>query len=107
MTLRSVMGGFIGGHLMADLVRTENRVAAVDSKPLDDWHYVKRKRATHSSKMPTRSTLRHRYGRDGFIETQKALCMHPYSSTPIFSWRLETAVLRGSSSRHQNAYFDL
>lgn len=30
-------GGFIGGHLVADLLRTGQRVRAVDVKPLDEW----------------------------------------------------------------------
>ena len=34
-------GGFIGGHLVADLVRESGtRVLAVDSKPIDDWFQV-------------------------------------------------------------------
>src|SRR5437016_4249859 len=31
-------GGFIGGHLVADLIRQgKTRIRAVDLKPLDDW----------------------------------------------------------------------
>jgi nucleoside-diphosphate-sugar epimerase len=34
-------GGFIGGHLVAELLRRGHRhVRAVDRKPLDDWHQV-------------------------------------------------------------------
>ena len=34
-------GGFIGGHLVADLLRRgERHVRAVDRKPLDEWHQV-------------------------------------------------------------------
>ena len=33
-------GGFIGGHLVADLVRQGRRVRSVDVKPLDEWHQV-------------------------------------------------------------------
>jgi nucleoside-diphosphate-sugar epimerase len=34
-------GGFIGGHLVAELVRRDHtRVRAVDRKPLDEWHQV-------------------------------------------------------------------
>lgn len=31
-------GGFIGGHLVADLLRKGHRVRAVDIKPFEDWH---------------------------------------------------------------------
>ena len=31
-------GGFIGGHLVADLLRTGAQVRAVDVKPLSQWH---------------------------------------------------------------------
>ncbi len=30
-------GGFIGGHLVADLLRQGGAVRAVDLKPLDEW----------------------------------------------------------------------
>lgn len=31
-------GGFIGGHLVGDLLRSGHRVRAVDRKPLQEWH---------------------------------------------------------------------
>ena len=31
-------GGFIGGHLVADLIRQGKEVRSVDVKPLDDWY---------------------------------------------------------------------
>ena len=31
-------GGFIGGHLTAELIRQGHRVRAVDVKPLEEWH---------------------------------------------------------------------
>src|SRR3954453_19408723 len=31
-------GGFIGGHLVADLLRKGHRVRAVDVKPFDEWY---------------------------------------------------------------------
>jgi len=81
-------GGFIGGHLIADLRRTGQRVRAVDVKPLDEWYQV----------LPNVDNrvldLRHReacaeavdgakdvynlacdMGGMGFIETHKAECM--------------------------------
>jgi len=30
-------GGFIGGHLVADLLRQEKKVRAVDVKPFSEW----------------------------------------------------------------------
>ena len=33
-------GGFIGGHLVADLLPRGCQIVAVDSKPLDEWHQV-------------------------------------------------------------------
>jgi nucleoside-diphosphate-sugar epimerase len=39
-TLVTGAGGFIGGHLVRDLVRHGFRVRAVDRKPLDDWYQI-------------------------------------------------------------------
>ena len=33
-------GGFIGGHLVHDLLRQGRRVRAVDIKPLNEWYQV-------------------------------------------------------------------
>jgi nucleoside-diphosphate-sugar epimerase len=33
-------GGFIGGHLVAELLRQGREVRAVDCKPLEEWHQV-------------------------------------------------------------------
>jgi nucleoside-diphosphate-sugar epimerase len=33
-------GGFIGGHLVADLLREGNEVRAVDIKPLQEWYQL-------------------------------------------------------------------
>ena len=33
-------GGFIGGHLAADLRRSGLEVRAVDRKPLSDWYQI-------------------------------------------------------------------
>jgi GDP-D-mannose 3',5'-epimerase len=82
-------GGFIGGHLVADLLRQGyGRVRAIDVKPLGEWFQL-------SSEVDNRVLdLRHRGACDeavrgsaqvfnlasdmggmGFIETNKALCM--------------------------------
>ncbi len=33
-------GGFIGGHLVRDLLGSSKQVVAVDIKPLEEWHQV-------------------------------------------------------------------
>jgi nucleoside-diphosphate-sugar epimerase len=33
-------GGFIGGHLTAELARQGARVRAVDAKPVEEWYQV-------------------------------------------------------------------
>ena len=81
-------GGFIGGHLVANLIDEGNQVTAVDIKPLDEWHQV------HDSadniqgdcaepeiarKAVSGATVVYNLAADmggmGFIETNKALCM--------------------------------
>ena len=82
-------GGFIGGHLVAELLsRGHQRVRAVDRKPLDDWHQL------HDGVENLVADLNHREACDracegvarvfqlaadmggmGFIETHKADCM--------------------------------
>jgi len=36
-------GGFIGGHLVKDLVKEDYHVRGVDSKPLNEWYQVSEK----------------------------------------------------------------
>src|SRR6266851_634683 len=81
-------GGFIGGHLVADLLRQCKKVRAVDVKPLDEWYQL----ASDAEKL--RLDLREKescqravadmdlvynlaadMGGMGFIENNKALCM--------------------------------
>ena len=82
-------GGFIGGHLVADLLASEHqRVRAVDCKPLEEWHQV------HDGVDNVVADLREAepclrvcdgvsevyqlaadMGGMGFIETHKAECM--------------------------------
>ncbi|MGH0030337.1 MAG: NAD-dependent epimerase/dehydratase family protein [Myxococcota bacterium] len=82
-------GGFIGGHLVAELLRRgECRVRAVDRKPLDDWHQVydgvenvvadlNRREACELACDGVSQVyqLAADMGGMGFIETHKADCM--------------------------------
>jgi nucleoside-diphosphate-sugar epimerase len=82
-------GGFIGGHLVADLLRDEGtRVRAVDVKPMDEWFQVFAEADNRVADLSDRDACREaltgaRYvfnlaadmGGMGFIETNKALCM--------------------------------
>src|SRR6059036_728041 len=81
-------GGFIGGHLVADLRKAGRRVRAVDIKPFDEWYqhfpdsdswqFDLRDRAACAV---AASGAREIYnlacdmGGMGFIETHKAECM--------------------------------
>lgn len=81
-------GGFIGGHLVADLLRQGKSVRSVDIKPLDQWYQV------HPDAENVRADLSRRedaftqtagagevymlaadMGGMGFIEANKAACM--------------------------------
>ncbi|MEO2091697.1 MAG: NAD-dependent epimerase/dehydratase family protein [Gemmataceae bacterium] len=81
-------GGFIGGHLVADLLKKGHRVRAVDHKPLDQWWQRfpeaeswsanlelldECKRAVHGATQVY--NLAADMGGMGFIEHNKALCM--------------------------------
>jgi GDP-D-mannose 3',5'-epimerase len=82
-------GGFIGGHLVADLLRRgERRVRAVDCKPLEDWQQVHDGVDNRVADLSLRESC-HRVcsgasrvyqlaadmGGMGFIETHRAACM--------------------------------
>jgi nucleoside-diphosphate-sugar epimerase len=82
-------GGFIGGHLVADLHRRGySRIRAVDIKPLDEWHQqfsnaenlVLDLRLKEDCETAVRGAvqvfnLAANMGGMGFIENNKALCM--------------------------------
>jgi nucleoside-diphosphate-sugar epimerase len=88
LTLVTGAGGFIGGHLVADLLKKGNRVRAVDHKPLDQWWQRfpeveswsanlelldECKRASEGTRFVY--NLAADMGGMGFIEHNKALCM--------------------------------
>ena len=82
-------GGFIGGHLVADLLRQGHRsIRSVDVKPLDDWYQLfpevenlrldLREMAACDAALKGASTvynLAADMGGMGFIENNRALCM--------------------------------
>src|SRR5688572_19613224 len=82
-------GGFIGGHLVADLLnRGYTRIRSVDIKPLDDWYQVfpgvenvvaDLKLADACQRACRGATEVYNLAADmggmGFIENNKALCM--------------------------------
>ena len=82
-------GGFIGGHLVADLLRRgHTRLRAVDIKPLDDWHQVFPEVENVAADLKLEAAcveacrgatevynLAADMGGMGFIENNKALCM--------------------------------
>jgi len=81
-------GGFIGGHLVKQLLSEGHRVRAVDQHPVEQWHQVSSEAenlvldlrlagacdvALHDAR--TVYNLAADMGGMGFIETNKALCM--------------------------------
>jgi GDP-D-mannose 3', 5'-epimerase len=82
-------GGFIGGHLIADLVGSgASRVRSIDIKPLDDWFQISPEVDNRILDLRDRGACREavkdaKYvfnlaadmGGMGFIESNKALCM--------------------------------
>jgi len=81
-------GGFIGGHLVRDLLPGADRVVAVDSKPLEEWHQVFDGAANVVADLREKEAcyavvegadrvynLASDMGGMGFIEANKALCM--------------------------------
>jgi GDP-D-mannose 3',5'-epimerase len=81
-------GGFIGGHLVADLLSEGYRVRSVDLKPLDEWYQVHDNAENTVADLQLREAcmqalagaddvynLAADMGGMGFIESNKALCM--------------------------------
>jgi nucleoside-diphosphate-sugar epimerase len=81
-------GGFIGGHLVSELVKRGNQVRAVDKKPLNKWYQVSEKADNLVLDLTIKENcytavngynevfnLAADMGGMGFIETHKADCM--------------------------------
>lgn len=82
-------GGFIGGHLVADLLAEGKTVRAVDVKPVDQWYQVHPEAQSLQRDLADLANCREAVGDGagevynlacnmggmGFIENNKALCM--------------------------------
>jgi GDP-D-mannose 3', 5'-epimerase len=81
-------GGFIGGHLVADLLRQGNKVRAIDAKPFSDWFQTFPEAENLQLDLQEKENceravadvdlvynLAADMGGMGFIENNKALCM--------------------------------
>ncbi len=81
-------GGFIGGHLVAELLRQGREVRSVDCKPLEEWHQVFEQADSRVLDVSLLEASREAVegvsevynlaadmGGMGFIEGNKALCM--------------------------------
>ena len=81
-------GGFIGGHLVADLLAQGKTVRSVDVKPMDEWYQVHPDAQNEVADLSLRENafaqtegagqvfmLAADMGGMGFIENNKALCM--------------------------------
>ena len=81
-------GGFIGGHLVADLLRQGSTVRAVDRKPVSQWYQVHPEAQNSTADLSRLEAARTAVdgsrvvynlaadmGGMGFIENNKALCM--------------------------------
>jgi GDP-D-mannose 3', 5'-epimerase len=81
-------GGFIGGHLVKDLIKKGNKVRAVDIKPLNEWYQVSEQADNLVLDLRLRENcvtavngynevfnLAADMGGMGFIENNKAACM--------------------------------
>ena len=81
-------GGFIGGHIVKELIKRKNQVTAVDIKPLDEWFQISKESQNFSLDMTLKENcydmcksvdevinMACNMGGMGFIENNKALCM--------------------------------
>jgi nucleoside-diphosphate-sugar epimerase len=110
MILVTGAGGFIGGHLVADLVAQGEEVRSVDIKPISDWHQVSgesdNRRLDLKDLDSARSAIKGvsqvynlaaDMGGMGFIENNKADCM--------LSVMINTNLLIASREETVNSFF--
>ncbi len=110
-------GGFIGGHLVADLLRQGKSVRAVDVKPLDEWFQVfadadnqqldlREKGACEQAVRDAAIVynLAADMGGMGFIENNKALCMLSVLINTHLLMAAKTPAWSVTSMRHRPAF---
>src|SRR5947208_12754226 len=104
-------GGFIGGHLVADLLRRgHTKIRAVDLKPIEEWYQVFDQVENVSADLKEKDNclqacrdaavvynLAADMGGMGFIENNKALCM--------LSVLINTHLLLAAKDRGVGQYF--
>lgn len=103
-------GGFIGGHLVADLIGDGHRVRAVDLKPLDRWYQIHEAAENVVADLRLREpafsavagvgsvyNLACNMGGMGFIEANKAACM--------VNVLIDTHLLEASRNEGLDAFF--
>src|SRR5438105_10726481 len=103
-------GGFIGGHLVADLLRQGNRVRSVDVKPFEEWFQMFPESENLQLDLRNKESceravadvdlvydLAADMGGMGFIENNKALCM--------LSVRINTHLLMAAKDAGTKRFF--
>ena len=103
-------GGFIGGHLVKELLETGEEIVAVDKKPHDEWYQVHPRANNLRLDLSRRESCElavHRahtiynlaadMGGMGFIESHKAECM--------LSVLINTNLLRAAEQQDVTRYF--
>src|SRR5438309_863323 len=103
-------GGFIGGHLVADLLRQGNQVRSVDVKPFEEWFQMFPESENLQLDLREKESceravadvdlvydLAADMGGMGFIENNKALCM--------LSVLINTRMLMATKGAGANRYF--
>ena len=103
-------GGFIGGHLVADLLRQGNQVRSVDVKPFEEWFQMFPESENLRLDLREKESCEHAVadvdlvydlaadmGGMGFIENNKALCM--------LSVLINTRMLMATKGAGANRYF--
>jgi GDP-D-mannose 3',5'-epimerase len=103
-------GGFIGGHLVANLLNEGHRVRSVDLKPLDEWYQVHKDAENVVADLRLKDAcmqalagtddvynLAADMGGMGFIENNKALCM--------LSVLINTHMLQAAQERDVRRFF--
>ncbi len=110
-------GGFIGGHLVKELVKKGHSVRAVDLKPLNEWYQVSGDADNLVLDLRLRDNcykavngynevfnLAADMGGMGFIENNKAACMISVLINTHFFWRQKNAESTGFSMPLQPVY---